>query len=672
MNPQIGFLLNKSLECLRGSNLESAELYLKQALRFQSNNPDILRLLGVIYAQRKQYSEALKYITDSLKAFPKNALALSNLGNIFLQIKEFDKALEAYDKSIKIDPKYEEAWSNKGNALYQLKRYDEASSNYDKAISLSPNYAEAWSNKGNVLHQLKRYDEAIAHHNKAISLSPNYAEAWSNKGLALYETGRIMDARMCFEKALELKPNFYIAIWAKLFTSIPIIPLGNENLQELRKIFSLELEELYELLLEDNFDWSHEIVGATYPFYLAYQELNNKELLSKYGLICNRLINNSTNFSKFHNTIKKTKGKIKVGIVGEQIHNHSVWNAITKGIVSNLDTNKFEIHIFHLGNTIDEDTKSAKLTAATFTNNQASFLDWIKAIFEKDTDVLLYPEIGMDSLTLQLACLRLAPIQIACWGHPETTGLPTIDYYLSAELFEDESSQEFYTETLVKLPNLGCSYSKPPITVTKFDFEHLEIRLDQPILICPGVPFKYAPKNDWIFVEITKRLGRCKLIFFIHENNNLSEILRARLANVFKEAHLIFDDYVTFIPWLGPEDFHGLMRCADLFLDTIGFSGFNTAMQAVDCALPIVTQKGRFMRGRFATGILERMGMSELIASDDKQYIELAVKLVQNRPYRSQVVKKIIETRDILYDDTKVIRSFEEFLSSKFIHTIEV
>ena len=112
MNPQVGFLLNKALESLRNSNLESAELYLKQAMRIQANNPHVLRLLGVISAQRKRYPEALEFLNSSLKLLPKNSITLSNLGNIFLELREYKKALESYDKSIQLDPKYEEVWSN--------------------------------------------------------------------------------------------------------------------------------------------------------------------------------------------------------------------------------------------------------------------------------------------------------------------------------------------------------------------------------------------------------------------------------------------------------------------------------------------------------------------------------------------------------------------------------
>jgi len=205
MNPQLGFLLNKSLESLRNLNLESAELYLKQALRLQSNNPHVLRLLGVIAAQRRQYSDALKFLNNSLKVLPKNALALSNLGNVFLDLKEYSNALDAYDKSIKIDPKYEEAWSNKGNVLYELKRFEEAIAHHDKALSLNSEYAEGWSNKGNVLHELKRLDEAIAHHDKALSLRPEYQDAYWNKSLCLLLQGNFENGLPIYESRWDSK-----------------------------------------------------------------------------------------------------------------------------------------------------------------------------------------------------------------------------------------------------------------------------------------------------------------------------------------------------------------------------------------------------------------------------------------------------------------------------------
>src|ERR1022692_1973193 len=116
----------------------------------------------------------------------------------------------------------------------------------------------------------------------------------------------------------------------------------------------------------------------------------------------------------------------------------------------------------------------------------------------------------MDPMTVKLASLRLAPIQVTSWGHPETTGLPTIDYYLSAEYLEPPDAQNNYTEQLICLPHLGCHYHPAQVTSAAPDFASLGININVPLLLCPGTPFKYAPQHDHVLVEIARKLGSCQ------------------------------------------------------------------------------------------------------------------------------------------------------------------
>lgn len=238
MNPQIGFLLNKSLESLGNSNPESAELYLKQALRLQAKNPHVLGLLGVVCSQQGRHLEALKYSQDSLKALPRNPLTLSNIGNIYFELKEYQNALDAYDKSLKIDPQNPEAWSNKGNTLQELKRFEEALAHYDQALNLQPNYAEAWSNKGNALQGLKRFEEALTHYDQALNLNPNYAEAWSNKGNALQALKRLEEALPHYDQALSLKHD-YIKGYANKANALNALKRFEEALTHYDRALSL-------------------------------------------------------------------------------------------------------------------------------------------------------------------------------------------------------------------------------------------------------------------------------------------------------------------------------------------------------------------------------------------------------------------------------------------------
>ena len=85
-------------------------------------------------------------------------------------------------------------------------------------------------------------------------------------------------------------------------------------------------------------------------------------------------------------------------------------------------------------------------------------------------------------------------------------------------------------------------------------------------------------------------------------------------------------------------------------------------MQAVECRLPIVTREGRFMRGRLTSGILQRMGMRELIAETEDEYVNLAVRLAQDAEYRLNIRQRIENSRSILFDDIAPVRALEDFL----------
>ena len=228
-------------------------------------------------------------------------------------------------------------------------------------------------------------------------------------------------------------------------------------------------------------------------------------------------------------------------------------------------------------------------------------------------------------------------------------------YLLSDRLLDN------YTEKLFELPNLGCTYSNLGVITSTLDIGKLGINTHYPILLCPGTLQKYAPQYDYLFIEIVKRLGKCTLVFFTSTKER-AFAFKERLRKLFIEAELNLNDYVVFIPWLNSSDFYGLMQQSDVFLDPIGFSGFNTAMQAIDCDLPIVTREGRFMRGRLASGILKRIGISELIVNTEEEYIALIVRLVEDKKYRQDMGKKIHENKAVLYNDLEPVQALETFL----------
>ena len=143
-----------------------------------------------------------------------------------------------------------------------------------------------------------------------------------------------------------------------------------------------------------------------------------------------------------------------------------------------------------------------------------------------------------------------------------------------------------------------------------------------------------------------------EFIFFDFEEN-LTSILKERLHIAFSSASLDPSQFIHFIPFLEKEGFHSLLQQAHIYLDTIGFSGFNTAIQALICHLPIVTIEGSYMRGRLASGILHH---------SDAEYIERTVELIQNQEKRNAYKTRIAENIFILFNDLAPIRQLETLL----------
>jgi protein O-GlcNAc transferase len=567
-------------------------------------------------------------------------------GTRLAQAGRLQAAVERLRRAVELKPDHADAQFNLGSACRDLGDLQGALAAYRHAAELRPQSADPLLAAGAVLNELRRPQEALEPLTRALALNRSLAEAHHELGNAHTALGNWREALEHLRSALALDPQRAEARWAAAMAQIPAIYASAAEPEERRRAFAADLSALEA--------WSaaapagaHRAVAVHQPFYLAYQEVANRELLERYGRVCARLMGAWQQRAALTIGPRTAQAPKKVGIVSAHIHDHSVWNALVRGWVEELDPERYELHLFHLGAGQDAETRRAASNAAEFHQGRRSFDAWARAIHDSQLDVLIYPEIGMDATTAKLAAMRLAPVQATSWGHPETSGLPTIDYFFSAAGLEPPDAQANYSEKLVLLPNLGCYLRRP----------EREIAAERPaglsgrVLVCPGTPFKYAPQHDRVLVEIARRVPDARLVFFSANPPSLSQKLKQRL----EQAGLDFERQAVLLPWLSTEKFRALLAGAALYLDTIGFSGFNTALQAVESGVPVVTREGRFLRGRLASGILRHIGAGELIAPNDDAYIELAVTLAKSRP-------RLQANRERLYEDAAPVAALQDFL----------
>lgn len=605
--------------------------------------------------------EAIESLDRALALKPDFLPALVSRGNALQALGRMEEAVTDYDHVLVQAPNLVEALANRGTALQGLGRHAEALAAYDRALAIQPDLADILFNRGITLQSLERYTDALASYNRALALKPGSAEVLLNRANALRLLDRHADALASYRDAVSSDPESALARWSMTMAQLPTIFESEDASARCRAAFARELERLDDWFDDSRLERGFEAVGALTPFELAYQEEDNRDLLARYGGLCSRIMGR---WLERHTLAPAGNADqpVRVGVVSAHFHDHSVWNAIVKGWFHRLDRERFALYAFQVGRGKDGETSFAQQRAAHFESGERGVRGWAETILRHRPDVLIYPEIGMNRTTTRLASLRLAAVQAASWGHPETTGLPTIDYYLSADDFEPPNAQASYVERLVTLPHLGCFCERNRVVPEAPDLRALGIDPDAPLLVCPGTPFKYAPVHDRVLTAIARELVRCQMVFFIHSNRALSDGLRRRLEAAFAREGLDASRYLVFVPWQSRPAFYGLLRRARVLLDTIGFSGFNTALQAVECGLPIVTREGRFMRGRLASGILKRIGVPELVTSSEEEYVSTAVSICRDDGHRAKLAARIEANRDVLFEDDSPIRALEDFL----------
>ena len=637
---------------------DAAEASYREAIALQPDLTEAHCGLGEVLRENGRQDAAILCFARALEIDPGSPHAHGGLANALVEQGELDRAISAYRASLALAPDAPAVLSNLANVLLQKGRRDEAIASCRRALELDAEFAPALCNLGVALEN-DHLERAIACYRQALAADPDFALVHYKLGNALTKAGRHREAAEHFRSALARNAKLHEARWALAMCQLPAVPALDEDPRKSRTAFSEGLADLERWFAASAEPAAYQAVGAQQPFLLAYQEEDNRALLERFGRLCVDVMASWWLQQGFEKPAPRAaRDTVRVAFVTGHFRGGSIWEAVVEGWLRNLDSRRFELHAFYVDEIEDEHTALARSAAASFVQGARGLRQWVQAILDAQLDAIVYPDIGLHPLTLKLASLRLAPLQVATWGHPQTTGLSTIDCYLSAEDMEPEGAEAHYSERLVNLPNLGTYYYPS----TEHSIQQNATDRDVPILVCPGTPFKYAPQFDWIFPAIARELGQCRFLFFNFRAGEMSDMLRKRLQAVFSRSGLAFDDFATFLPWQSRGSFHDIMRGAAVYLDTIGYSGFNTAIQAVECGLPIVTRDGRYLRGRFAGGILRRLGLPELIASTEKEYVGLAVRMCKDPDFRERVRGRIEANRPLLFRDTAPVRALETFL----------
>ncbi len=255
--------------------------------------------------------------------------------------------------------------------------------------------------------------------------------------------------------------------------------------------------------------------------------------------------------------------------------------------------------------------------------------------------IVFYPDVGMNFSSIAFANTRLAPIQIATYGHPVSTWHSEIDYFIGGVESElPEKPERNYSERLVLIPGLGTVAVMPEYKRQnpKRAPEH-EGRI---MISCSWGSVKFNYKNLLSLKKIVESTNRKICFYFmgikatrfqlIPFAQELYELLGKE--NVKVSGYALYDEYV------------GEIEYCDFGLDAFPFGSYNRIVDTLIAGKPIIVQEGDRAYNRFASAILRRIGQPELIADTDQKLVDITLRMIEDDEFRKSSINHI-ETTDI-------------------------
>lgn len=270
----------------------------------------------------------------------------------------------------------------------------------------------------------------------------------------------------------------------------------------------------------------------------------------------------------------------------------------------------------------------------------------------------------------EIFALKPAPVQVLWLGYPGTTGASFIDYLITDKTCSPPELKNGYTEKLVYMKRtvfigghqqvfgdlkprvinqnqptvsmnngkLGVYENGPNVLSNNTPYMYsVQLLQDQSvkcftrtmynipedvIVYCYfGQLYKLRPSTLQLWADILENVPNSVLWLLrfptIGENNVRSFATKLNIDS----SRLIFSEVV-------PKDEHmRRMQLADIFLDTPICNSRTTCLDALWSGTPVVTLPGETYASRVAASQLTTLGRPDLIAQNEKEYVQIATKL---------------------------------------------
>jgi predicted O-linked N-acetylglucosamine transferase (SPINDLY family) len=525
--------------------------------------------------QAGRLAEAEQGYRQILEQDPQHADSLHLLGVIALQTGHLDPALNLVQQAVDLRPDGALYRSNLGQVLEQLGRLNDAERAYRAAISLDPEFAEAMNNLGRLLQGQDHLSEAESLFRQAIESSPEYAEPHANIGNLLKDRGDLDGAIAAFRRAIELRPD---------------------------------LSMLHSNLL------------LTLHYHTG---CSSADLAREHREWARRHVRPLATIRAPHDNDPRPDRRLRIGYVSPDFREHAVARFLLP-LLENHD--RHEVEIYAYADVMQPDSVTAQLRRQCDQwRDVRTMSDAQLAATVRDDRIDILVDLAAHSGRNRLLAFarKPAPVQVTYLAYCSTTGVDAIDYRLTDRFLDPpDANQADYSERSYHLPHCYWCYPAPALGPGPLP---LNERLPGPPTF--GCLNNFAKVTDaalHLWTRLLLRVPEARLLVYARAERH-----RDRLRQAFEHAGLS-EDRLTFAGWQPMDRYLESYRQIDVALDPLPYTGGTTTCDALWMGVPVVTLSGRTAVSRGGATLLSNIGLPELIAHDEAEYLDIAANLLRD------------------------------------------
>ena len=546
-------------------------------------------------------------------------------------------------------------WALAGQRELRSGNLGQAIVSFTRATELEPAGALHWARLGRVLAVTQQHDAAEAALRRACALDPRQPALQLALAELCAQQNRMEEALAACRSALAADPDSIQAAVAEALM-LPPIYSSTGDLAQWRDRFSEGLERLNAAKPR----WlagPHGVFGVeTTNFYLPYQGGDDRALQSSYSDFLAALLGAAAPDLQAPIARRRNReARIRIGFMSSNLRACTIGDYFESWI-TDLPRERFEVCVLLTESVPDARTRAFASASDEFAALSGTVDEVARAVKSRQLDVLVFPDVGMAVWSSLFAAMRLAPVQCAAWGHPVTTGSRFIDHFLSCGDMEPPGAASSYREALTLLPGLGTRYRSPP-QAGPARRKRFGLPPEGRIYLCPHSLYKIHPETDPLFLDLLARDPQAVLVFFAATTAGQRQVFVDRLQRGMQARGLPPRQQIKLLPYLSRSDFRSVMTVCDVMLDPLHWSGGGTSLDALTTGLPLVTLPGRLMRGRQSAAMLRTVGVEELIARDEQEYVAIALRVAQDSAYREAACRRIREGLPRLIDRSEPVEA---------------